>query len=679
MAERTTQNGAAARARAASDPREPERDTAREADRANGTAADRVAGDALRSARRGAAATTALDGRYAPIESYGIIGDLQTIALVGLDGSIDFCCFPRFDSPSVFAALLDADRGGRFSIDAQLEGARHKQLYLPDTNVLLTRFLSAQAVVEIVDYMPIHDEVHSSRIVRHVKVIRGAATLRVTCSPRLDYARTLPAVQVKSPAAGDSGSGAAGVATFNDGARDHLRLWSSVPLGVDEHDAVAEFSLEKGQTATFILEHVPESDDPDELDPRADAPGYASRAFDATVAYWRHWLGASTYRGHWRDEVHRSALALKLLHCRRSGAIVAAGTFGLPETVGGVRNWDYRYTWIRDASFTLYALIRLGLTEETRDFIQWLVARAGLTDDPGALQTLYSIDGATDLPEVELDHLEGYRKSAPVRVGNAAADQLQLDIYGELIDALYLYDKYREVTSWKLWRKIAAIVDWVCDHWHLPDEGIWEPRAERREHLYSRVMCWVAIDRGIRLATKRSFPAPIERWRAARDAIYADVHTNFWSETKQAFVGARGLESMDAACLIMPLVRFISPTDPRWLSTLAAVERELVDDSLVYRYETSGDLDDGLDGVEGTFSICSFWYAECLSRAGQLDKARFVFEKLLGYASHVGLYAEEIGPAGEHLGNFPQAFTHLALISAAFDLDRRLSDAGWTV
>ncbi len=618
--------------------------------------------------------------RYAPIESYAIIGDLQTIALVGLDGSIDFCCLPRFDSPSVFAALLDDSRGGRFSIDARLNGARKKQLYLPDTNVLLTRFLSRQAVVEITDFMPIHEGEHTSRIVRHVKVIRGRAAVRVTCSPRLDYARTLPAVRVEeSVGQVGSPSGAAAVALFGDGTRDHLRLWSSVPLSADGHDAVAEFTLEKGASATFILEHGPAPDETADPGPRADEPGYASRAFDATVSYWRRWLGASTYRGHWRDEVHRSALALKLLHCRRSGAIVAAGTFGLPETIGGVRNWDYRYTWIRDASFTLYALIRLGMTDETRDFIGWLSARAGLTDDPGDLQTLYAIDGERDLAEVELNHLEGYRGSSPVRIGNAAAGQLQLDIYGELIDALYLYDKYREPTSWALWQRIARIVDWVADHWHLPDEGIWEPRAERREHLYSRVLCWVAIDRGIRLATKRSFPAPLERWRAARDAIYADIHTNFWSEKKQAFIGARGIESMDASCLIMPLVRFISPTDPRWLSTLAAVERELVEDSLVYRYETEGELDDGLDGVEGTFSICSFWYAECLSRAGQLDRARFVFEKLLGYASHVGLYAEEIGPAGEHLGNFPQAFTHLALISAAFDLDRRLNDAGWTI
>jgi GH15 family glucan-1,4-alpha-glucosidase len=340
-----------------------------------------------------------------------------------------------------------------------------------------------------------------------------------------------------------------------------------------------------------------------------------------------------------------------------------------------VRNWDYRYSWIRDASFTLYALTRLGMTAETGAFIEWLTHRFEAAE-PETLRTLYTISGGSDLAERTLDHLEGYRGSRPVRIGNAAADQFQLDIYGELLDAIYLYDKYGEATSHDLWGRIAALVDWVADNWQLPDDGVWEVRSGRREFLYSRILCWVAIDRGVRLAVKRSFPAPLDRWLAARDAIYREVHESFWDPKGQTFVGVKGTTRLDAACLIMPLVRFISPTDPRWLATLRAVEQRLVEDSLVYRYETEGIETDGLPGVEGSFSICSFWYIESLSRSGDLQQARFLFEKMLGYANHVGLYAEEIGPAGEQLGNFPQAFTHLALISAAYDLDRRLSRAG---
>jgi GH15 family glucan-1,4-alpha-glucosidase len=316
------------------------------------------------------------------------------------------------------------------------------------------------------------------------------------------------------------------------------------------------------------------------------------------------------------------------------------------------------------------------MTEETGAFIAWL-ARRFESCRPETLGTLYTIAGGTEVTERTLDHLEGYRGSRPVRIGNAAADQLQLDIYGELLDAIYLYDKYKESTSHDLWGRIAALVDWVAANWRMPDDGVWEVRSGRREFLYSRILCWVAIDRGIRMAVKRSFPAPIARWREARDAIYREVHESFWNPEIQAFVGVKGTTRLDAACLIMPLVRFISPTDPRWISTLRAVEESLVEDSLVYRYEIEGIGTDGLEGPDGSFSICSFWYIECLSRSGDLPQARFLFEKMLGYANHVGLYAEEIGPSGEHLGNFPQAFTHLALISAAYDLNRRLSGAGY--
>ncbi|HEX2220126.1 MAG TPA: glycoside hydrolase family 15 protein [Gemmatimonadales bacterium] len=600
------------------------------------------------------------DGRYPPIESHAIIGDLQTAALVALDGTIDFLCLPHFDSPSVFASLLDADEGGCFRIAPELDHARHKQLYLPDTNLLLTRFLAAEGVVEISDFMPVHPQEHTSRVVRRVKTVRGEIRYRARCAPRFDYAR---ATHTAEPAKDGV------VFTGADGTV--LRLSSTVPLRIQGGDAVCEFTLSAGQVATFILEQ--ETGDP--LYP-TDLDGYVTDSFKATMNFWREWIGRSTYAGRWRDEVNRSALTLKLLNARWSGSIVAAATFGLPETIGGVRNWDYRYSWIRDASFTLYALSRLGLTDETAAFIAWLAQRFE-SSRPETLRTLYTIAGGSELTERTLDHLEGYRGSRPVRIGNAAADQLQLDIYGELLDAIYLFDKYKESTSYSLWSRIAAMVDWVAANWRQPDDGVWEVRSGRRDFLYSRILCWVAIDRGIRMALKRSLPAPLAHWHEARDAIYREVHTEFWDPGLEAFVGVKGTHRLDASCLVMPLVRFIAATDPRWLSTLRAVERRLVEDSLVYRYEIEGPETDGLEGAEGSFSICSFWYIECLSRSGDLQKARFLFEKMLGYASHVGLYAEEIGPAGEHLGNYPQAFTHLALISAAYDLDRRLSRAGY--
>jgi GH15 family glucan-1,4-alpha-glucosidase len=598
---------------------------------------------------------------YQPIENYGLIGDLYTVALVGMDGSIDFMCFPEFDSPSLFARMLDQHRGGFFRLAPLLEDARQKQLYLPDTNILLSRFLSSQGVAEVSDFMPVEAMGEGHTLVRRAKTVRGRMTFRMECAPAFDYARSSHTVEQQ-----DSGV----IFIPQTPGLQAIRLRSQVPLSVQEGRAVAEFELGDGETAGFILEAAGPEDQS-----ASAAPEYVSESFKRTVNFWRGWVGKSRYEGRWREMVNRSALTLKMLTSARHGTIVAAPTFGLPEQIGGARNWDYRYTWIRDASFTLYALIRLGYTQEAAQFMHWIEDRCRDIDPEVGLQTMYGIDGRTDLNETVLKNFEGYRGSAPVRIGNAAYRQVQLDIYGELMDSVYLFDKYGQPISHDLWQDLVRLVDWVVEHWNEPDEGIWEVRSGKQHFLYSKLMCWVAVDRALRLAGKRSFPAPKDRWQKTRDEIYGDIFQSFWDDGLQGFAQSRATRVLDAASLLMPLVRFISPVDPRWLSHLRAIERDLVHDSLVYRYDETM-TQDGLAGREGTFSMCTFWFVECLSRSGDLEKARFYFEKMLGYANHLGLFAEELGPKAEHLGNFPQAFTHLALISAAYDLDRRLSRAG---
>jgi GH15 family glucan-1,4-alpha-glucosidase len=598
--------------------------------------------------------------RAEPIENHAIIGDLNTIALVSLKGTIDFMCFPRFDSPSIFAALLDPERGGFFSIAPELDGVRQKQLYLPDSNILLTRFLSEDGVVEISDFMPVEEVSTAHNLVRRVKCVRGEARIRMVCAPRFNYARSAHRIE-------RSGNDVIFISEGED--KCALRLRSAVPVEMEQGDAVAVFTLRPDESAAFVLEDA-------HANVHSDSDRYVAESFKSTLNYWRAWVGHCRYRGRWRETVHRSALTLKLLVSQPHGSLVAAPTFGLPEVIGGARNWDYRYTWIRDASFTIYALMRLGYTREAGAFNHWIEQRCRELNPDGSLQIMYGIDGRHELPEETLPHLRGYRDSRPVRIGNAAWDQLQLDIHGELMDSVYLYDKWGEPIGHDLWLDLIRLVDWVSDNWRRPDEGIWEVRGGRQEFLYSKVMCWVAIDRGIRLSRKRSFPAPLVKWIETRDLIYHEIFNEFWDAKKNAFVQHKGSGTVDASCLLMPLVKFISPTDRRWLSTMKAVERELVEDSLVHRYRIGPSAPDGLPGKEGTFSMCTFWYAECLARSGDAQLGRFIFEKMLGYANHVGLYAEELGPAGQHLGNFPQAFTHLGLISAAHALDRELEKTG---
>jgi GH15 family glucan-1,4-alpha-glucosidase len=446
-----------------------------------------------------------------------------------------------------------------------------------------------------------------------------------------------------------------------------LGLSSPVPLTTQNGGAYAEFTVKEEERVSFVLGSI------DGPGPRPYSEEEARRLFIDTTSFWGRWVGQSRYRGRWREMVDRSALTLKLLTYQPTGAIVAAATTSLPEQLGGERNWDYRFTWIRDASFSMYALLRLGFTEEAAAFMNWLTDRFRERKGGGAepLQIMYGIDGRAELTEESLDHLEGYRGSAPVRIGNGAFDQRQLDIYGELIDSVYLYNKYGKPISHDAWSNVSDVVDWVAENWDLTDEGVWETRGGQQKFTYSRLMTWVAVERAIRIARQRGLPADLVKWMKVRDDIYRQIMTQGWHEKRGVFVQHYETDVLDASVLLMPLVKFVGPTDPRWLSTLDRITEELVSDSLVYRYNAAASPD-GLEGDEGTFSICSFWYVEALARSGRLDEARLAFEKMLTYGNHLGLYSEEIGPTGEQLGNFPQAFTHLALISAATNLDRQL-------
>jgi GH15 family glucan-1,4-alpha-glucosidase len=605
-------------------------------------------------------APRAVPPRYLPVAEHGLIGDLHTAALVGTDGTIDWYCCPRFDSPSVFASILDAERGGFFRLSPEGGGWTTKQLYLPDTNVLITRFLMPDGVAEVQDFMPPARDggaAHRHRMIRRLVAVRGQMTFVLELAPRFDYGRAHHELTLtKHGAVFDSPKLALGLST-------------EVPLEiVGGRDARARIELRAGETTTFILERIERGERP-----AGRTATEVEDEFDATVAFWRLWLGRSRYEGRWREMVHRSALVLKLLTYAPTGAIVAAPTASLPEQVGGTRNWDYRYTWMRDAAFTVYALLKLGFTEEAAAFMAWLEGRfrdaAGR--DSGPLQVMYGIDGREDLREEELPHLEGYMASAPVRIGNAAASQLQLDIYGELMDSVYLCNKHGLPIYHDGWTQLVRNVEWLIEHWDQPDEGIWEIRGGRRDFTYSRLMSWVAVERAIRVSRQRGLPRDIGRWTAVRDQIYNQIIERGWHPRRTTFVQHYDTDVLDASLLLMPLCKFVAPTDPRWLSTLDAITADLVSDSLVYRYDTAASPD-GLAGDEATFSLCSFWWVEALARAGRLDDARLAFEKMLTYANHVGLYAEEIGPTGDQLGNFPQAFTHLALISAAYNLDRAL-------
>ncbi|MGC1310028.1 MAG: glycoside hydrolase family 15 protein [Phormidesmis sp.] len=662
---------------------------------------------------------------YQPIENYGLIGNMRTTALVGLNGSIDWFCHPRHDSPSIFGRLLDSEKGGHFKIESTVKEDRHKHFYYPETNILITRFLCECGVGEVVDFMPLGNSKVRNWIIRQVRTVRKEITFRAECYPAFDYGRAPHTTfrssngvmfscdenpcEIPDPDNPDK--------NIADMQCQFFELVTPVPLEINKRGAFAEFTLKEGETATFIfkpMESQPTNHRSSEQFPNKapsirasinqkarqkeicdtlsveeleDLNRTAEQFFDETSGFWRQWLSQCVYTGRWRRKVERSALALKLMTYEPTGAIIAAPTTSLPENIGGKRNWDYRYTWIRDAAFTVYALIRIGFTDEARGFMEWVEARCQELGEGGSLQVMYRIDGRLDLEEEQLDHWEGYQRSQPVRIGNGAFKQLQLDICGEVMDSVYLFDKYGDLISYDFWVHLRYLTNWVCDNWQRKDQGVWESRGGPKNHVYSRLMCWVAVDRALRIAEHRSFPAERSRWLKVRDEIYEEILEKGWNEDRQAFVQSYGAKDLDAGCLIMPLVFFMAPNDPKMLKTIEAVRRSprdggLTANSLVYRYNPLTDNDessDGLEGAEGTFNLCTFWLVEALTRAGRtdgkrLDDARRIFEEMLTFANHVGLYSEETGTNGEALGNFPQAFTHIALISAAWNLSEALGE-----
>ncbi len=594
------------------------------------------------------------------IEDHALIGDLRTAALIAHDGRINFMCSPTFDSPPIFARLLDPEAGGFFQIAPDSTEFAHQQLYLPGTNVLLTRFMAEDGLVEVTDFMPVRATGPRHNLIRMVRCLRGEARMRLVCDPRFDFGRVSHRTTVSK---GD-------VFFEPEGDLTPLRLHTPAECEARQDGGVQGiFSLRAGEERAFVLEDASAELGSRDYD-------FCQRAREDTVRFWQRWIGGCRYEGRWRAMVYRSALTLKLMTSQDHGSIIAAPTLGLPEVVGGERNWDYRYSWIRDASLCLKAFLSLGHTEEVEAFVGWLEDR--IADSPrDGLKPLYRLDGTKVSTESEVD-VRGYQDSRPVRVGNGAGDQLQLDMYGPLFDALHSYCQSGGTLSHRLWEQLVGLANWLSSNWETPDDGIWEFRGPRQHFLLSRVMCWTALDRALRIADARSLPGPRERWREERDRIYADVHARFWNEERGAFVQRLGAADLDASALMMPLMGFCGGADPRWLSTLDAIGEDLSSDVLVWRYRPGVDTDedrvDPMTSKEGSFTMCSFWLVEGLARAGRLEEARLKFEKLLGHANSLGLYSEELGHRGQQLGNFPQALTHIGLIDAALALDRRLSE-----
>ena len=605
---------------------------------------------------------------YPNISDHGLIGDLQTAALVSTEGTIDFFCCPRFDSPSVFCSLLDAEKGGYFRISPVADSYVSKQLYLPSTAMLITRFMTPDGVGEVLDFMPVIEGEPTDRhqLVRYLRVARGTMQFQLEIQPRFDYGRASHTVDVSEKGAVFHTAGGMELTLHTVGRRSVAE--GGAPVERVGDGLKSTISMREGESGRgVVLESMGGQ-------PRALESGELQRLADDTAKYWKAWLARSTYTGRWREMVTRSAMTLKLMTYEPSGAPVAAATFGLPEQAGGERNWDYRFTWIRDGSLTMHALANLGYLPEAAKFGIWLrdrITESAGQNGNGPVKIMYRVDGSSDLTEEVIDHFEGWRQSRPVRIGNGAADQLQLDIYGEAMDAIYAGTDFGLPVAHQGWLALTRVMDWVADNWDQPDEGIWETRGGRKDFTYGRFQCWVALDRAIKLAERYGRPASIAKWAAERDKLYNQVMTRGWNDKVQAFTQHYSTDVLDSSMLLMPIQGFVSPSDPMWLSTLKGMDGELVSDSLVYRYNPAASPD-GLHGDEGTFSLCTFLYVDALARAGRLDDAILVFEKMFTYGNHLGLFSEEIDSTGGQLGNFPQAFTHLALINSAITLNHEL-------
>jgi GH15 family glucan-1,4-alpha-glucosidase len=582
---------------------------------------------------------------YPPLREYAAIGDGRTVALIALDGSIDWLCLPNLDSPSVFAAILDDERGGHFTLrPRQPHEARRR--YLPDTNVLETTFTTSTGAVTVTDTMTLPGRAlgPARELVRCLEGLSGHVPMTWRVEPRFGYGSAPVRLESRRPyPVATSGSDALAVCA-----------WDAGSVRCDAAGMGADFEIREGGRATIAM--ITAHHEPLVFPGRAQAEGRAA----ATVDFWRGWAADLTYTGPWRDAVVRSALALKLLVFAPSGAIAAAPTTSLPEAIGGERNWDYRYSWIRDASFTLEALLQLGKQVEAKAFFWWFMHATRLTMP--RLRVLYRLDGGANAAERTLA-LDGYRGSRPVRIGNGAAGQLQLDAYGELLDAAFVYASAGHPLGRDTARDLAGMADFVCRHWREPDSGIWEVRADPRHHTQSKAMCWVALDRAVRMAHMGWLPGQhSKRWNHEAANIRCFIDDHCWSQAKRSYVWYAGSEELDASLLLMAIMRYDPPESPRLRSTVDAVRRELASGPLLYRYTG----DDGIADGEGTFVCCAFWLAEALAIVGRRDEAAVLFEDLLRLANDLGLYAEEIAPAThDFLGNFPQGLVHLALISAA--------------
>jgi GH15 family glucan-1,4-alpha-glucosidase len=586
------------------------------------------------------------------IEDYGLIGDLQTAALVSRQGCIDWLCFPRFDSGACFAALLGTEENGRWSLAPQAPVTRTGRRYRDDTLVLETELETAEGVVRLIDFMPPRGE--APDVVRIVEGVSGTVAMRMSLSIRFDYGWVIPWVRRRE-------DGILAVA-----GPDALFLATPVELVGRNFHTVAEFEVREGDRVPFVLTWYPSHHAPPQ---RVDA----EQALADTESFWREWVTDCTHVGRFREPLVRSLITLKALTYAPTGGIVAAPTTSLPEALGGVRNWDYRYCWLRDATLTLLALVRAGYEGEARAWRNWLLrAIAGLPDQ---LQIMYGLGGERRLSELELHWLGGYEGARPVRTGNAASKQLQLDVYGEVADALYHARVAGLPASAEAWALNRKLLEWLEDGWREPDEGIWEVRGPRRHFTHSKVMAWVAFDRAVRSVEEYGREGPLARWKAIRDEIHDEVCREGFDTALGAFTQSYGLPRLDASVLMMPLVGFLPANDDRVVGTVAAIERELVRDGFVERYRADDDnVDvDGLPPGEGTFLPCSFWLAQVYALQGRLDEAEALFARLLGLRNDLGLLSEEYDvAAGRLVGNFPQAFTHLALVDAALTLDE-----GW--